>query len=143
LKKIGINFSDILPRMTRDFLVTFASMEDATKAQNIFSGLKISGKVEPLFGEIENRGKELFVTLTYPDEILEADVLKSESVSLRMLQEVAFVAIKNGMHQSKGFAFFTPGIANLSPEDGSHVKGLYSTVLDYFIGKEVSPSPAL
>jgi hypothetical protein len=97
--------------------------------------------MEPLFGEIENRGKELFVTLTYPDEILEADVLKSESLSLRMLLEVAFVAIKNGMHQSKGFAFFTPGVAKLAPEDDSHVKGLYFTVLNYFNGEEVaSPS---
>lgn len=132
LKKIGINFLDIHPRMTRDFLVTFPSMEDAAKAQNILSALKISGKVELLFGEIENRGKELFVTLTYPDEILEADVLKGESVLLRMLQEVAFVAIKNGMHQAKGFAFFTPGIAQFAPKDGDHVKGLYSTILNYF-----------
>jgi hypothetical protein len=143
LKKIGINFLDIHPRMTRDFLVTFDSMEDAAIAQNILNGLRISGKTEPLFGEIENRGKELFVTLTYPDEILGADVLKSESVNLKMLQEVAFVAIKNGMHQSKGFAFFTPGIAMLSPVDGSHVKGLYSTVLNYFNGEEVIPSSIL
>ncbi|MBT8568910.1 hypothetical protein G6705_02980 [Polynucleobacter paneuropaeus] len=143
LKKIGINFLDIHPRMTRDFLVTFDSMKDAATAQNILSGLRISGKTEPLFGEIENRGKELFVILTYPDEIVEADVLKSESVNLKMLQEVAFVAIKNGMHQSKGFAFFTPGIAMLSPVDGSHVKGLYSTVLNYFNGDEVSPSSIL
>ena len=92
--------------------------------------------------DIENRGKELFVTLTYPDEILETDALKSESVSLKISQEVAFVAIKNGMHQSKGFAFFTSGIANFSPEDDSHVKGLYSTVLNYFIGEEVSKSSA-
>ena len=122
-------------------MVTFASMEDAAKAQNILSGLRISGKVEPLFGEIENRGKELFITLTYPDQILESDALKSESVSLKMLQEVAFVAIKNGMHQSRGFAFFTTGVAKLALEDGSHVKGLYSTVLNYFNGEEVaSPS---
>lgn len=140
LQKIGINFLDIHPRMTRDFLVTFASREDASKAQDILSGLRISGTVEPLFGEIENRGKELFVVLTYPDEILETDVLEGESVSLSMLQEVAFVAIKNGMHQSKGFAFFSPGIANFSPEDGFHVKGLYSSVLNYFIGGEVNPS---
>lgn len=138
LKKIGINFLDIHPRMTRDFLVTFASMEDAAKARNILSELRISGKVEPLFGEIENRGKELFVTLTYPDEILETDVLESQSVSLKMLKEVAFVALKNGMHQSKGFAFFTPGIAKLAVEDGSHVKDLYSTVLNYFNSEEVA-----
>ena len=136
-KKIVINFLDIHPRMTRDFLVTFDSTENAAKAQNILSGLKISGKVEPLFGEIENRGKELFVTLTYPDEILVVDVLKSESVILKMLQEVAFVAIKNGMHQSKGFAFFTPGIAKLCPENDSHVKEIYSTVMNYFHNDEV------
>ncbi len=143
LNKIGINFLDIHPRMTRDFLVTFASIEDAAKAQNILSGLRIYGKVEPLFGEIDNRGKELFVTLTYPNEISEVDVIRSESVSLNLLQEVAFVAIKNGMHQSKGFAFFTPGIAKFSPENGSHVKDLYFTVLSYFNVKEPCLSSAL
>ena len=100
--------------------------------ENILSKLKIFGKSKPLFGEIANRGKELFITLTYPDEISEADVLKSELVCLRMSQEVTFVAIKNGMHQSKGFAFFTPGIAKFSPIDGAHVKTLHSTVLNYF-----------
>ena len=143
LKKIGINFLNIHPRMTRDFLVTFSSMEDAVLAQNILSELRIFGKMEPIFGEIENRGKELFITLTYPDEILQTDVLKRDSLNLRMLQEVTFVAIKNGMHQSKGFAFFTPGIAKFSPEDGSHVKELYFTALNYFNGEDVSPSPAL
>jgi hypothetical protein len=135
LKKIGINFLDCHPRMTRDFLLIFAYLEDATRAQIILSELRISGKLEPLFGEIENRGKELFVTLTYPDEILDTDMLHYKSVSIRMIQEVAFVAIKNGMHQSKGFAFFTPGIAVFSPENGAHVKSLYSTVLNYFNDK--------
>ena len=132
LKKIGINFLDIHPRMTRDFLVTFASLEDAAKSQNILSGLKIFGKMEPLFGEIENRGDKLFVTLTYPDEIVEADFVEFGPIKLKILQEVAFVAIKNGMHQSKGFAFFTPEIAKLSPKNNSHVKELHSTVINYF-----------
>lgn len=140
LRKVGINFLEIHPRMTRDFLVTFSSIDDAMKAQNILSGFRISGKSEPLFGEIENRGKELFITLTYPNEILATDFLESGSVSLKMIQEVSFVAIKNGMHQSKGFAFFTPGIAKLSPENGSHVKLLYSTVLNYFNVEKVKYS---
>jgi hypothetical protein len=137
LRKIGINFLEIHPRMTRDFLVTFSSFDLATKAQNILSCLRVGEKSEPLFGEIENRGDKLFVTLTYPDEIVATDIVKSGSLKLEILQDVAFVAIKNGMHQSKGFAFFTPGIAKLSPENGSHVKDLYWTVLDYFnLGKE-------
>jgi hypothetical protein len=136
LIKIGINFLEIHPRMTRDFLVTFASIEDTKKAQNILSSLRVAEKSEPLFGEIENRGDRLFVTLTYPDEIVATDTVKSGMLNLGFLQEVAFVAIKNGMHQSKGFAFFTPGIAKLSPENGSHVKDLYWTALSYFnVGK--------
>jgi hypothetical protein len=132
LMKIGINFLEIQPRMTRDFLVTFASDDDATKAQNILKVLRVEEKFKPLFTEIENRGDQLFVTLTYPDEIVETDTVKFGPIKLEMLQEVTFVAIKNGMHQSKGFAFFSSGIANLSPENGSHVKDLYFTVMNYF-----------
>jgi hypothetical protein len=132
LRKIGIDFLEIHPRMTRDFLVTFPSIEHATKAQNILSGLRIDKKTELLFGDIENRGDQLFVTLTYPNEIVESDAVKFGSIKLDILQEVVFVAIKNGMHQSKGFAFFTEGVAKLCPEDFSHVKELYSTVINYF-----------
>lgn len=132
LKKIGINFLDIHPRMTRDFLVTFASIEDAAKAQNILSGLRISGKVEPLFGEIENRGNQLFVTLTYPAEIDATDIVEICSGRIDLYQEVAFVAIKNGMHQSKGFAFFSSKIAKFSPNDGDHVSKLCGSIMNYF-----------
>ncbi len=132
LRKIGINFLEIYPRMTRDFLVTFKSIDDAKNAQNILSELRITEKSEPLFGEIENRGDNLFVTLTYPNELLATDILRHGSIKLEILQEVAFVAIKNGMHQSKGFAFFTPDIAKLCPPNDSHVKELYSTIINYF-----------
>lgn len=143
LKKIGIHFLDIHPRMTRDFLVTFLSANDAAKAENILKNLKISGKTKLLFGEIENRGKELFVILTYPDEIVKEDVIRGQSLNLRMSEEVAFVAIKNGMHQSKGFAFFSSDIANFAPDDGSHVKDLYFTILNYFGVKRAGPTPTI
>lgn len=143
LRKIGINFLEIYPRMTRDFLVTFKSIDDAKNAQNILSKLKIAEKSEPLFGEIENRGDKLFVTLTYPDEMVAADILRHGSIKLEILQEVAFVAIKNGMHQSKGFAFFTPEIAKLCPANDSHVKELYSTVINYFNVEKDLPSEVL
>ncbi len=132
LRKIGINFSKIYPRMTRDFLVTFTSNGEALKAEKILSKLKIAENSAPLFGEIENRGNQLFVTLTYPHEIVESDIVECGFVKFKMLHEVAFVAIKNGMHQSKGFAFFTPGIAKYAPENGSHVKELHSAVMNYF-----------
>jgi hypothetical protein len=142
LRKIGIDFLEIHPRMTRDFLVTFASIDDALKAQNILSELRIVEKPEPLFGEIENLSDKLFVTLTYPDEIVANDIVRFGAIKLEILQDVAFVAIKNGMHQSKGSAFFTAGIAKLSPENGSHVKELYSTVMNYFDIDGAAPSQA-
>lgn len=43
-----------------------------------------------------------------------------------------FVAIKNGMHQEEGFAFFTPGAAKFAPVDRSHVKEIYGAVMAYF-----------
>ena len=43
-----------------------------------------------------------------------------------------FVAIKNGMHQAEGFAFFTPGVAKFAPADPSHVKEIYGAVMGYF-----------
>jgi hypothetical protein len=132
LRSIGINFLEIHPRMTRDFLIIFASIDDALKAQKVLSGLTMSKKTEPLFGEIENRGDKLFVTLTYPEEILVSDVIKFGSTNICIFKEVAFVAIKNGMHQSKGFAFFTSDIAEFCPENGSHVKELYHTVINFF-----------
>jgi hypothetical protein len=132
LRRIGINFLEVHPRMTRDFMVTFESMDDATKAQNILSELRVLKKSKPLFGEIENRGDQLFVTLTYPDELVETDVVEFGPIKLEIHQEVTFVAIKNGMHQSKGFAFFTPGVAKLCPKNGSHVKDIYVTVENYF-----------
>lgn len=132
LRKFNIKFLEIYPRMTRDFLITFDSNDAASIAQNLLSEIRILGKSAPLFSKIENRYNELFVTLTYPDEIYKDDVIICGSKSLKIFNEVAFVAVKNGMHQSKGFAFFTPGIAKLSPKNGAHVKSLYSTVLNYF-----------
>ncbi len=143
LKKIGIHFLDIHPRMTRDFLITFSSASDAAKAENILKDLRIFGKTKSLFDEIENRGKELFVTLTYPDEIVKEDVIKGQSFNIEMSEEVAFVAIKNGMHQSKGFAFFSSDVASFAPDDGSHVKDLYFTVLSYFGVKRLISTPTI
>ena len=49
-----------------------------------------------------------------------------------LFSEVSFVAIKNGMHQSKGYAFFTPGFAVYAPSENSHVKNLHTSIKDFF-----------
>ena len=85
-------------RMTRDFLVSFDSEEEALIAEQQLSKVLVDGSV-PLFGEIDNRGSDIFVALTYPSEITDGTVIIQE---LKLGDLVAFVAIKNGEHQSRG-----------------------------------------
>ena len=64
LKHLGISYKEVLPRMTRDFLIKFGSSTDAEKAHRQLKSLKINDEVN-MFNHIDNRGKELFVTHTY------------------------------------------------------------------------------
>jgi hypothetical protein len=132
LSSLGIEFARVYPRMTRDFLIEFEKPQQAQAAQNVLSNVKVVGADVPLFGEIDNRGNSLFVTLTYPQEITTQTQYQVEERKVPLLPDVSFVAIKNGMHQEEGFAFFTPGIGRIAPADGAHVAELGKTVLRYF-----------
>ncbi|MEI6834780.1 MAG: hypothetical protein WCL28_12390 [bacterium] len=132
LRGLGIEFSEVFPRMTRDFLINFDNEKLALAAQHLLGTVKVSDGDAPLFGEIDNRGSSLFVTLTYPLEITASTNYCVGDRNLPLLPEVGFVAIKNGMHQEEGFAFFTPGVAPYAPDDKSHVAKLGTTIKDYF-----------
>lgn len=132
LRELDIVFIGVFPRMTRDFLIEFENPQQALKAQNVLAGICVDNDGVPLFGEIDNRGNSLFVTLTYPDEITVSTYCRLKNRKLPLLSKVCFVAIKNGMHQEEGFAFFTPEVAKIAPADGSHVANLGGTVLRYF-----------
>ena len=132
LRGLGIVFREVLPRMTRDFLITFENDDQALAAQDLLASVSVSDGDAPLFGEIDNRGKSLFVTLTYPLEITATTNYCVGDRKLPLFPEVSFVAIKNGMHQEVGFAFFTPGIAPYAPTDKAHVAKLGMSIKDYF-----------
>ncbi len=132
LEKLGISFKDVLPRMTRDFLVTFDSTRDAETAHEALISLKINDEIN-MFNHIDNRGKELFVTLTYPKEIIQTDFIRNlNEKKINLKDQVVFVAIKNGMHQGEGFAYFSDGIKNFAPPNGGHVKEIYFSILKSF-----------
>lgn len=136
LNSVGIQYRNVMPRMTRDFLVEFDSVEQAAAAQEKLSNIVVTSDGEQLFGEIDNRGDSLFATLTYPHEISEAATVVVEGATVQIKPYTAFVAIKNGMHQEEGFAFFTPCAAKFAPADRSHVKEIHGAVLGYFgVGK--------
>lgn len=132
LRRLGIAFTGILPRMTRDFLIEFDNDQQAQEAQNVLAAVRVVDGDEPLFGEIDNRGCSLFVTLTYPQEITEQTMYQVGNRKSALLPEVSFVAIKNGMHQEEGFAFFSEGAAKHAPADKAHVAQLCAAIKGYF-----------
>tara|TARA_Y100001934_G_C11876251_1_gene550985 strand:- start:124 stop:441 length:318 start_codon:yes stop_codon:yes gene_type:complete len=85
-----------------------------------------------LFGEIDNRGKDIFVVLTYPFEITDVTTVALSGTNVKLNELVVFVCFKNGEHQGKGFAFFSEGLSKFAPVNGSHVSKLHKTVLGFF-----------
>ena len=82
LEMIGIeNFSEILPRMSRDFLVKFNNELDAVNAEKLLNGFYASNDDIKIF-EVDNRGTSLFVELVYPNDISESDSIYSKESNL-------------------------------------------------------------
>ena len=131
LNLLDIKFRDVHTKMARDFLVTFDSVDDAVEAEKKLSQLKSNEDIK-LFDEIDNRGKDLYIVLTYPKEIDKNTKLKLQKKEISIEDFVNFVAIKNGEHQSKGFAYFSNGLRDISPDSNSHVSNIHNTVLEYF-----------
>jgi len=104
--KIGIeNFSEILPRMSRDFLVKFNNETDATSAEKLLNSVYASKDDIKIF-EVDNRGASLFVELVYPNDIGDNDSIYSKESNLKLesfKSYLAFVAIKNGEHNGIGY----------------------------------------
>ena len=130
LQRLGLVYSQVLPRMTRDFEVLFASAEQAKAGQTLLAGARMVRDGVKLFADIDNRGNSLFVTLTYPSEILASDSVRFSGGTLTALRSfVSFVAIKNGMHSTKGFVFVSPDSGAKLPQEPVHVSALYGITL--------------
>ncbi len=128
LDKLEIKYKNLHPRMTRDFLIEFDNKANALYGQEILDQLLIDNKIK-MFNLIENRGNSLFVTLTYPNEVKENQkiFLKGKEV-LNFSDQIVFVALKNGMHSSKGFLY-----KSFSPkEDKIEVRKIYSILNNFF-----------
>jgi hypothetical protein len=133
LSQLGISFANVLPRMTRDFEIIFDDEAAAQSAIATLTSLRLRKDGVPLFKEIEVRGCSLFVTLTYPHEVLAGDEVVDPSgttVVKQFGEHVSFVAIKNGMHSGKGYAYFSPNVPSHIPHQSVHVASLFDLTLD-------------
>ncbi|MGH8175538.1 MAG: hypothetical protein ACREV5_04675 [Steroidobacter sp.] len=102
LKKIGVEFVGVAPRMSRDFLVRCADRASAARACDRLR-LATAYDGAPLF-DVDNRGDDLFVMLIYPREIGDDFVFRVGSDEYSDLhRDVAFVALKNGEHNGTGY----------------------------------------
>jgi hypothetical protein len=103
LNRIRIPFERVEPRMSRDFLVVCRDSEQAAQAQSRLAGAVADKDGLPLF-QVDNRGVDLFVTLTYPREILPGfEITVGQERFSGLDQDVVFVALKNGQHNGTGY----------------------------------------
>ena len=127
-EEIGVeNISEIIPRMSRDFLVKFDSELYALSAEKLLNSFYASRDDKKIF-DIDNRGVSLFVELIYPDDIKENDSIYSKETNLKLEKFksfLAFVAIKNGEHN--GIGYVTSNV-DLKLEDKIELASLKSVV---------------
>ena len=130
LNKIGIKFSKVWPRMTRDFEIIFTSNKELINAKNILENIFSKKDDIRIFSEIDERDKSLFVTLTYSTEIKDEDSLViNNNLEINFFNEVSFVAIKNGKHNQKGYVFCSPNLNFKTPQEPIHVSKIHNLIM--------------
>lgn len=106
MKLIGIkNFIEILPRMSRDFLINFHDPHDTQVAEKMLNNFYSSKDNNKIFN-VDNRGTSLFVELVYPNDLKDNDSIFSKQTNKiveNFKSYVSFVAIKNGEHNGTGY----------------------------------------
>jgi hypothetical protein len=102
LRKLKLPFTSVEARMSRDFTIYCATSTDAARCAASLAALRAPDDTA-LF-EVDNRGRDLFVMLTYPKEIARGFVYSDGQRALGDLaDDVVFVALKNGEHNGVGY----------------------------------------
>jgi hypothetical protein len=92
--------------MSRDFLVTCADAAAAADAARRLGGMRAIDGNDLFY--VDNRGADMFVTLTYPNDIGDDFVYAAGNERFADFRaDVAFVAIKNGKHNGIGYLIDT------------------------------------
>lgn len=129
---LGIEYKNVMPLMSRDFIINFSTEIDLNNAKQILENIRIKNTNIVLFGVIEKRNLSLFITLTYPDEINEETIIENGKNDIKIYYHIILVAIKNGMHVNNGYLFFSDGIRYPDKEKYFHVKMINNMILNYF-----------
>ncbi len=131
LNKLGVKHKNVEPRMTRDFLIKFENSEDLKNAELILSKVTSKDGIK-MFEEIDNKGGDLFVTLTYPDNIDDDfSIFVDDNEFKDFKKDIVFVAIKNGHHDTLGYYLDSYRKPN-ELEANIPLKNLFRYTMDHF-----------
>ena len=126
-ENLNINFLKIEPRMTRDFLVIFKDDDDKNNAIQKLNKLNQINKKE-IFS-FEDRNNSIFVTLKLHEEIHENEqILIQDEKKISIKDHIVFVALKNGMHNSKGYFYSTFG----ESEEVNNITQIDKKIINFF-----------
>jgi hypothetical protein len=111
MQSVGItDYTELLPRMSRDFLVKFSSETAAEKATHLLESFVMDKDGEKIF-EVDNRGKSLFVELIYPNDMDDSMGIGNGTIAASNFKKyLAFVSIKNGEHDGTGYLLSNNGL---------------------------------
>ena len=131
LKILNINFKNVHPRMTRDFLIEFSNQEDQKKCLMRLEAInKLNNKNIFNYDIIKDT---IFVTLAISEKVTpESELILENNKKINIYNEVSFVALKNGMHCEKGYILSKGDISHYIQSNNQHVKYINSSIKAYF-----------
>ncbi len=132
LELLGIkNFLNVVPRMSRDFLIDFVSDEDAVLAEGLLNSYSSEKNQIKIF-TVDHRGNSLFVEITYSYNIEDDFTIVGNKTIKDFKSHISFVAIKNGEHDSIGYLIDSE---NRIKKDRIELKNVYNYLMADFVRK--------
>ena len=131
LLELGIDVKfEVIPRMSRDFLIETNSEDDSTAIEKILNSYKDSDTNKNVFS-IDNRGSSLFVEIIYSNDVTDdLQFLGNNKVIQNLKNKLAFVAIKNGKHDGLGYVFSNK---DLNCSKKLKLKDLHEIIINFAI----------
>ena len=125
----NIKIKKVNELMSRDFILEFENEIECEKYFTKIKNIKTTSN-ENLFGDYQKMKNKLFVSLTYSDEIIEQKI-ENQNIKINLRDYVDFVAIKNGMHNEKGYVY-----SNFTKlPDKTEVHKINEIILNYYDNK--------
>ena len=130
-EKFNIKFFKVIELMSRDFILQFDNDIISKNAAYVIKNISLNSI--KIF-EVDNRGSNLFITLTYPHEISSKDKIFINNINkFNLIDFISFVAIKNGMHSGDGFYY--DNFSKREIKEKIDITKINKIILDFFYEK--------